>query len=459
MNKLWVRMSLTFAGVVLVAVVTVVVAGSTLARLGEPGGPDHFTRRFLMQPNGLVTHLSNYYRTHRSWAGVEPLLLGAQSTYFRPDALFLANEQQRIIYSVQRNYVGRPLPELKPKMVLPIRVDGQTVGHVGLAPFPNDRPPTNGVPPFVRILGNALLVIAAVGGVGGILFGVLMSRTVTAPLNKLASAARSIGARNLNSRVEEQGTEEMVEVARAFNEMAADLQQAEALRRNLLADVAHELRNPLAILQGNLRAILDDVFPCDNNEMARLYEHTRFLSRLVNDLHELAQAEARQLPLELGETDLAHLIRTTADSFRPEFESKRVRLETKLAGDLPRLTVDQARLAQVLQNLLANALRHTPPGGTITVEARPEADTLYLTVADTGEGIAPEHLPHIFDRFYRTDPSRSRDRGGTGLGLAISRALIEAHGGEIRVASQGPDRGSFFTIQLPLTRKTILKTI
>jgi signal transduction histidine kinase len=192
--------------------------------------------------------------------------------------------------------------------------------------------------------------------------------------------------------------------------------------------------------------------------MARLYEHTRFLSRLVNDLHELAQAEARQLPLELGETDLGHLIRTTADSFRPEMESKGISLETKLADDLPRLAVDQARLAQVLQNLLANALRHTPPGGTITVEAGPEADFLYLTVADTGEGIAPAHLPHIFDRFYRTDPGRSRDRGGTGLGLAISRALIEAHGGEIRVASPGPGQGTIFTIQLPLVRQTVSKT-
>lgn len=449
MNKLWVRMSLTFTGVVLVAVLIVVTAGSILSRL-DNGDEGRFTRRFFEQRNGLVSQLANYYRVHQSWAGVEPLIIGAQSTYFRPDALFLADERRNIVYFIQPERVGQPYTRLHPKLVLPVRVNGETVGHFGLAALPNDFPVDKRPPPFVQMLGNAMLVVAAVGGVGGIIFGVVMSKSVTAPLNNLAQAARAIGARDLSRRVEEKGTAEMVEVARAFNEMAAGLEQAEQLRRNLLADVAHELRTPLTVLQGNLRAILDEVFPCDSSEMARLYEHTRFLSRLVNDLHELAQAEARQLPLEMVETDLSHLVQVTVDGFRPGAEAKEVALKTSLPPGLPRIKVDPARLTQVLQNLLANALRHTPAGGTITVAALPAGGSVCLSIADTGEGIPPEHLPHIFDRFYRTDPARSRDRGGAGLGLAISRALVEAHHGTIHVTSNGPGRGSTFTIHLPV---------
>jgi signal transduction histidine kinase len=184
--------------------------------------------------------------------------------------------------------------------------------------------------------------------------------------------------------------------------------------------------------------------------MARLYEHTRSLSRLVNDLHELAQAEAKQLPLHHQDTDLAHLARTTVEGFRPGADEKGVTLDTNLPPSSPTVPVDPGRLTQVLQNLLANALRHTPTGGKITLylEAKPEAT--HLAVADTGDGIPAEQLPHIFDRFYRTDPARSRDQGGAGLGLAIARAIVEAHGGQIAVTSEGtPGTGSTFTIQLP----------
>jgi signal transduction histidine kinase len=302
----------------------------------------------------------------------------------------------------------------------------------------------------MRRIVDLLLIMAAVLGVGGIVFGVIMSRTLTAPLNNLAKAAQAIGARNLSQRVEEKGSDELIAVARSFNDMATALEQAEQLRRSLLADVAHELRTPLATLQGNLRAILDEVYPLNQTEMIRLYEHTRFLSRLVNDLHELAQAEARQLPLHRQETNLAQLVKTTAEGFRPGADEKGVILNTNLPTNSSCVQVDPARLTQVLQNLLANALRHTPQGGKITVclEAKPEA--IHLAVSDTGDGIPAEHLPHIFDRFYRSDPARSRDRGGAGLGLAIARAIVEAHGGQIKATSQGvPGQGSTFTIQLP----------
>ena len=448
MNKLWVRMSLTFAGVILLAVIMVTAAGAILARVDDE--PERFTRRFLEQPDGLVSLLAHYYQTHQSWAGVEPMIIGAQSTYFRSDTFFLADEQQGIIASVQPDLVGRSITQINPKLVLPVEADSRLIGYFGLAPSPPGQPGDNRSSPFVRFLVEQLWLIATIGGVGGIIFGVIMSKTLTAPLSNLATAARSIGAHQLNWRVEEKGTDEIIEVARAFNEMAADLEQAEQLRRNLLADVAHELRNPLAILQGNLRAILDEVYPCNNTEMVRLYEHTRFLSRLVNDLHELAQAEARQLPLNRAETNLVELVNVTVDTFRPAAEAKGVILHTELPAGLPPLEVDAARITQVLQNLLANALRHTPDDGTITIRVQSKPEVMRLDISDTGEGIPPEHLAHIFDRFYRTDPARSRDRGGAGLGLAISRALVEAHGGQIGVTSPGiSGQGTTFTIQLP----------
>jgi len=192
------------------------------------------------------------------------------------------------------------------------------------------------------------------------------------------------------------------------------------------------------------------VYPLEKSEMTRLYNQTRLLRRLVNDLHELAQAEARQLPLNLTETDVTQLITSIGDTFAPIAEEKGVTLHTDLAPDLPPIRVDSARLAQVLHNLLNNGLRHTPAGGSISIRAQTEADNIRIDISDTGEGIPAEHLSHIFDRFYRADPARARDTGGAGLGLAIARAIVEAHDGQISALSAGDGQGSTFTIRLPV---------
>lgn len=452
MNKLWVRMSLGFSGMVLVAVFLVALTGIFVGRSDRIRHP---SKRADITAS-LASELAGYYQSQQSWSGSEMLLIKATTNAIfnrqidRDSAYFLTDADKRIIINLNSRLVGRRVPPGEQRHLVPIEINQQIVGYLGLAPV-FFRPP-DGPPDFTEFLGRTLLVAALVAGLGGILFGVVMSRSFTAPLSQLADAAKAIGARNLSQRVEEKGSDEMVAVARAFNEMAADLEQAEQLRRNLLADVAHELRTPLTVLQGNLRAILDEVYPLEQDEIARLYEHIRLLGRLVNDLHILAQAEARQLPLDLQESDLIEVISSTVDTFRPNAETKSVTLRTELPIDLPPIRFDRARITQVLQNLIANALRHTPADGTITIQAEPEADAIQLVVSDTGEGIPPEHLPHIFDRFYRTDPGRSRDRGGAGLGLAISRALVEAHGGQISVVSPGPGEGTRFTIRLPWRR-------
>jgi signal transduction histidine kinase len=420
----------------------------------EHGGRDRGRdNRLPPKTAALVSELASYYQTNGQLAGSEPLLMKAQSQALldqRPDRIavyFLTDADRRIIYHLKPELVEQTADGQRTQLT-PIVSNNQTVGYLGSASLQSldDNPPDF----FVQILIRTLLTAAIIAGLGGITFGVVMSRSLTAPLRDLALAAQDIGARKLNRRVEERGADEIKAVAHSFNNMAADLQQGETLRRNLLADVAHELRTPLTVLQGNLRAILDEVFPMNEEEMGRLYEHTRFLSRLVNDLHELAQAEAHQLPLDLQPTSLNPLTRTACDNFNPAAAEKEIEVKTALADALPPVNIDAARITQVLQNLLANALRHTPAGGSITVKTQAAAGTVQLTITDTGEGIAPEHLPHVFDRFYRADPARARDKGGAGLGLAIVRAIVEAHHGQITAASAGvPGQGTTFTITLP----------
>ena len=299
---------------------------------------------------------------------------------------------------------------------------------------------------FVRQASAFLLVGAVVGTVTA----VLLSRQLARPLDTLADAARDIGEQNLSRRVEVKGAEEIMEVASSFNEMASRLEQAEELRQNLLTDVAHELRTPVTVIQGNLRAILDDVYPLEKEEIARLYEQTLLLTHLIDDLRELAQAEAHQLSLAMTEVDVASLVKDTAVTYKPIAAEKKITLRAELLGALPLIQADQARLRQGLLNLLDNAIRYTPQAGTIIVQAEQIGEQVELRVIDDGVGIAAEHLPHVFDRFYRTDGARSREHGGSGLGLAIVRAIVEEHGGTVTAVSAGLNQGTTFTITLPL---------
>jgi signal transduction histidine kinase len=313
----------------------------------------------------------------------------------------------------------------------------------------DQRPP----PPFRnpwREIPLDLLRSFVLAGILGIIGGVAASRIVAAPITRLADAVQAVGAGDLSTRVPSLGSStEIEELTAAFNKMAADLERAAELRTALMADVSHELRTPLTVLEGNLRAALDHVYELDEEQIANLYTQTRHLIRLVNDLRELSLAESAQLPLDLLPLDLAGLVAETAAAFGPLAEEKEVTLATSPALGLPPVLVDRVRLRQVLHNLVGNALRHTPPGGTITMSVGSEESGAALTIADNGEGIDPHAIAHIFDRFYRTDPSRSRETGGSGLGLAIAKALVETQGGSIEASSPGLGHGSVFTLRLP----------
>lgn len=297
-----------------------------------------------------------------------------------------------------------------------------------------------------RALGPALLLIAALGVA---LFGYVTGR-FTRRLQRLRHAVESMNLQDLSARVGMLGHDAVGVLAQAFDRMADRLEAEELARRNLFADVAHELRHPLALLRGRLESIQDGVLPMDAEQLLLLEDDVIALSRLVDDLRDLSLAEVGQLRLDLAPIDLRAFTQELAADLTPVAEDRRTALAFQIAPGIPPVPGDAARLRQVLVNLLTNALRHTPEGGRVTLSARPEQGQIVITVADTGEGIPPERLAHIFERFYRVSQARSRaDGGGTGLGLAIVRSLVELHGGTVEAASE-PGRGATFTIRLPL---------
>jgi signal transduction histidine kinase len=283
----------------------------------------------------------------------------------------------------------------------------------------------------------------------GLLSGMLASYWLTRPLNTLSKAAQSIGERNLSKRVHFKGAREIRALGLSFNEMAEALQEAETRRQNLLADVAHELRTPLMVLQNNLRAILDDVYELDKTQIFTLYSQTRQLNHLVDDLHALAQADAHQLPLHIGDIDMVGLIEQAGELFEPLAQEDNINLCLSTPDNLPVLRGDRARVIQVVQNLLTNAMRHAD--SRVDVRLWQHGKSVCVDVENDGGGIAAEHLPYVFDRFYRIDKSRSRESGGSGLGLAVAQAIVNAHNGIITAVSDGLEQGTTIRFELPMT--------
>ncbi|MBI5563768.1 MAG: HAMP domain-containing protein [Chloroflexi bacterium] len=461
MNRLWVRLTLAFIFVALISAAVVAVLATTSA---DNQFREYLNRRDTLAQSGLLTDLSSYYQRAGSWTGAELILAnfspnesvhqdggsGSGSGGRGRPPLLLADANGLVIYDERNERVGTSFSAAELATTLPITTNNQITGYLLLGAqgrgtlSPNEQN-------FLDQLRGTLILAALIAAGLGIAIGLLMSRTLAAPLSKLSGAARAFAAHQWDQRVAVDGTQEMADVATAFNDMADSLQQAEVLRRNLMADVAHELRTPLTVIQGNLRAILDGVYPLEREEIATLYDETRLLQRLVDDLRELALAEAKQLKLNTLPIDLRPLIEATAGNFGAAAETQAITLTARFPDQLPPVQVDADRVGQVVRNLVGNALRHTLTGGSIAVEVTTTTDRVRVSVIDSGEGIPPEDLPHVFDRFYRGDRSRARSSGGSGLGLAITKSLIEAMGGAIGVDSQS-GAGSTFWFTLPIAR-------
>jgi len=298
------------------------------------------------------------------------------------------------------------------------------------------------------LLSLAIAVGAAV--ITALLLSLLVSLRVVQPVRRLAAAAQHVSRGAHDARVPERGTDELAQLARAFNEMAASLAQADESRRQLLADVAHELRTPLATVEGYLEALADGVLPASRENWSAIRAETRRLNRLVDDLREVSRAESQQLDLDPTPTPPATLVADAVRAAGPAYSARGVTLDAQSERPLPDLVVDRGRITEVLANLLANALRHTPRGGHVLACARRDGDFVEIEVADSGEGLAAEDLHRVFERFYRVDPARSRASGGSGIGLAIVRAIVEAHGGTVAARSEGVGHGATFTVRFPI---------
>jgi signal transduction histidine kinase len=303
---------------------------------------------------------------------------------------------------------------------------------------------------FWNSMTQALLISACAAILVALAISLLVSARIVVPVQKLLSASRRIATGHYAERVPVSQSDELGALAEQFNIMAAELEATERRRVALIGDVAHELRTPLAAMEGYTEGLLDGMVTPSNETWALLHDEVGRLRRLVQDLQELSRAEAKQLPLHRRAISPAALIAQAKTRMASQFNDRQILLQECVADDLPDVMADPDRILQVLINLLGNALRHTPADGRVTLSAERIKDEIVFRVSDTGAGIAPEHLPHLFERFYRVDKARSRTLGGSGIGLTISKALVEAHGGRIWAESSGSGQGATFSFALPI---------
>jgi len=303
---------------------------------------------------------------------------------------------------------------------------------------------------FLDAFQDSLWLATVVAVLVAIALGLLFSRLISGPMRQLAFSARKIATGDFSQRVSARTDDEIGEVSAAFNSMAEQLEKKEKSRRQLLADTAHELRNPLSIIQGNMEAWLDGVISPTPEQIASVYDETVLLARLITDLRELSLAEAGQLKLHQSATELGELILAEVAVIKNRCQEKKISISAEMPGGLPQVFIDTDRIRQVLHNLIDNAIRHTPAGGSIKIGAHLDTPGwVTVSVSDTGSGIAPEDLPNVFDHFYKVDRSRQRGHGGAGIGLALVRQLVELHGGKAWAESQ-PGQGSTFYFSLPI---------
>ena len=302
---------------------------------------------------------------------------------------------------------------------------------------------------FAEVTNRSLLWAGAAAGSAGLLLVSLTSRRMLRSVRMLTSAARRMGGGDLSQRVPAEGRDEIGELARTFNAMADGLESAERQRRSMVADAAHELRTPLSNIRGYVEAVRDGVLKPDPETLGTIHQQVLYLTDLVEDLRVLAETEAGDFGLNRQPGSLFEAVRTSVEGVRARAEAKGVVLEVDLPAGSPSVEFDRTRMSQVVGNLLDNAIRHTPPGGTVTASASVGPEVATVSVADTGEGMPAEAIPFVFERFYRVDPSRSRSTGGAGLGLTIAKQLVEAHGGSIRMHSAAGE-GTTITFDLPL---------
>ncbi|MGD8736665.1 MAG: ATP-binding protein [Anaerolineae bacterium] len=461
-RSLWVKLLVAFVLVAIVAVgVVAVLANRTTTRSFEI----YVSQGKQVRAERLGPEFAAYYLRTGSWDGVDELMASlvegqtggrgegrgrGQGTGFSADRLLLADPDGRVIADSQSELVGQRLSDMELAVGVPMVVNDQAVGTLLVTAEGTVHESLESE--FLQQVNRSLLWAGLAAGGVALVLGSLLAWQLTAPLRALTRAAHRL-ADGEATQVTVRSADEIGELGTAFNQMAQSLARQEMLRRNMMADIAHELRTPLSVIRGDLEALLDGVYKPSPKALASLQEETLLLSRLVNDLQALAQAEAGQLRLERRATDLSGLLEGVVAGFELQAESQSQRLRLDLAADLPLVDVDPQRVRQVVANLLSNAMRHAPAGvdgrdGQVVVAAGVNEGMAQVSVSDDGPGIPADEVAHVFDRFWRGGAARAE---GSGLGLAIARELVRAHGGRIWVESE-VGQGSRFSFTLPLYR-------
>ena len=443
-HRLWFRLSITFAVIIVVTVGTLYFLVSQRITV-EIEHYEQISEKY--RSDQILYRLYFYYWSQGlSWEGIQDVVV--DTAHVSGTHIILVGANGTAIADSQGKLLGEYYNPDLPYSNLTMPWSAEIAGKVYISPDPAAEPYVA----FQRLstlINRFLLLGGSVAIAIALILTFVLSRRMSSPIGVLAKAAKRLGRGDLSQRVQFQGQGEVEMLGQAFNSMAADLEYAEQLRRNLVADVAHELRTPLSNIQGYLEAIRDRVIKPDAATICSLSEETALLSRLVNELQELSLAEAGELKLVYQAEDVTKLIKEAVTPWQPKVSAKEISLSLDLPDNLPPVNIDWPRVNQVLHNLLENAVAHTHNGGTINVAAVAQDGWVEVSVSDTGEGIPAEDLPHIFERFYRVDKSRARATGGSGLGLTIAKRLVEAHGGKITVQSE-LGKGSRFSFTLPI---------
>jgi len=462
MRSITLKLTLTFLAVSLVgvALVAAIIWGTTSVAFNQ----------FLLDrgKSDFVTAVTAYYTQNSSWDGVDAALIqqgivpsvlhtnnggqtfpqasGQNNTPPMPFAL--VNQKGLVIVSAGPYHPGDTVSADIIAQGTPVTVNGIQVGTV----LASGGPP-NSDPSSQRYLAqtNQALLIAALGAAAlALLLGIFLARTVTRPVRDLTAAARAMASGQLGQQVPVRSRDELGELTATFNRMSSDLERSNQIRRQMTADIAHDLRTPLAVITGYLEGLRDGVLKPTPQRYEVLFSEARHLQRLVEDLRTLSLADAGELKINRQPEAPADLLERLSQAFQQKADTQQVSLKLEIEPALPELEEDPGRIKQVLVNLVSNALRYTPPGGQIVLAGKRQDGGVLLEVSDNGAGITPEVLAHIFERFYRGDDARAQQGEETGLGLAIARSIVELHGGRIAAASPGIGQGTTLSIYLPV---------